>query len=270
MGHQQKIILSTNIAETSVTIPNVRHMIDTGFANRMFYYPDINSNELPTTRILKACADQRAGRGGRTGDTTAYRLYTQTDFDEFSEFPIPETMQSSLVELNFYGKIMTDSKTNEFWKKAISPPPAENISKGVEILKKMKVFDETENLTRLGKMLINIPLKIKYRKMVLYALILRTLDPVLNLVSILSLEDAFQGRLEACSTCSKHTGAEGATTVNKAPNTIGNGAKRQMNTVKFWLEPALTHSNSQHRVMKIANNLNLEKCWLMKLGATTW
>ncbi len=48
-----------------------------------------------------------------------------------------------------------------------------------------------------------------------------------------------QGRLEACSTCSKHTGAEGATTVNKAPNAIGNGAKRQMNTVKFWLEPAL-------------------------------
>jgi hypothetical protein len=48
-----------------------------------------------------------------------------------------------------------------------------------------------------------------------------------------------QGRLEACSTCSKHTGAEGATTLNKAPNAIGNGAKRQMNTVKFWLEPAL-------------------------------
>jgi hypothetical protein len=48
-----------------------------------------------------------------------------------------------------------------------------------------------------------------------------------------------QGRLEACSTCSKHTGAEGAATVNKAPNAIRNGAKRQMNTVKFWLEPAL-------------------------------
>jgi hypothetical protein len=48
-----------------------------------------------------------------------------------------------------------------------------------------------------------------------------------------------QRRLEACSTCSKHTGAEGAATVNKAPNAIGNGAKRQMNTVKFWLEPAL-------------------------------
>jgi hypothetical protein len=50
----------------------------------------------------------------------------------------------------------------------------------------------------------------------------------------------WQGRLEACSTCSKHTGIEGAATVNKAPNAIGNGAKRQMNTVKFWLEPALS------------------------------
>ncbi len=51
-----------------------------------------------------------------------------------------------------------------------------------------------------------------------------------------------QGRLEACSTCSKHTGAEGVATVNKAPNALGNGAKRQMNTVKFWLEPALKKS----------------------------
>jgi hypothetical protein len=49
----------------------------------------------------------------------------------------------------------------------------------------------------------------------------------------------WQGRLEACSTCSKHTGADGAASVNKAPNALGNGAKRQMNTVKFWLEPAL-------------------------------
>ncbi len=60
-----------------------------------------------------------------------------------------------------------------------------------------------------------------------------------------------QGRLEACSTCSKHTGAEGVATVNKAPNALGNGAKRQMNTVKFWLEPALNIKVNQESISEI-------------------
>jgi len=98
-ARQQKIIVATNLAETSITVPGIRTVLDTGLARIAHYNVRAGTTGLPVTRISKASCDQRAGRCGRTGPGTCIRLYSEEDYLSRPEFILPEILRSNLAEV---------------------------------------------------------------------------------------------------------------------------------------------------------------------------
>ncbi|XP_031621966.1 3'-5' RNA helicase YTHDC2-like [Contarinia nasturtii] len=188
----RKIILSTNIAETSVTIEDVVHVIDAGKAKEKQYDPLTESSGLILKSISKACAKQRAGCAGRTQNGYAYRLYSLQQYEEMEEYTLPEIQRIPLTEICLKTKILAPYISIEnFLNKGLEPPPRENIRQSIELLKKIDALDTDERLTYLGNHLINMPVDSQLGKMILYSIALQCIDPVVTIVSGISHQDPF-------------------------------------------------------------------------------
>ncbi|XP_057659878.1 3'-5' RNA helicase YTHDC2-like [Diorhabda carinulata] len=194
LGNKRKIILSTNIAETSITIDDVVFVIDVGKAKEKCFDAYNKVSSLQTKWISQACANQRKGRAGRTRPGMCFRLYSKQRYDNMDVERIPEILRVSLEELCLHAKILApdDMNINNFLSLAPDAPSANSIKVAIENLQFLGALDKEEDLTRLGAYLSQLTIEPQLGKMLIYGIIFRCLEPILTLVATLSHKDPFQ------------------------------------------------------------------------------
>ncbi|KAI9990135.1 hypothetical protein PInf_020561 [Phytophthora infestans] len=186
----RKCIVSTNIAETSLTVDGIKYVIDTGFCKVKVYNPKIGMDALQVSPISQQNANQRAGRAGRTGPGVAYRLYTQRQFvNELLEAQIPEIQRTNLGYVVLLLKSLGVSNLLEF--DFMDPPPQDNITNSMYQLWVLGALDNTGELTEIGKKMVVFPLDPPLAKMLLFSEQLGCTTEVLIVVSMLSVPSVF-------------------------------------------------------------------------------
>lgn len=164
--NKRKIILSTNISETSVTIDNISIVIDSGFRKKLIYDIGSGMNRLVTERIALDSADQRKGRAGRTRNGICFRLWTKEEELNFSKSTQPEILSSDLTNLVLTINKFGSCAQNLFW---INPPLPNSISKAEEILFLLGAIDNEKKITSLGNLMGEFPLPARLSAMILKA-----------------------------------------------------------------------------------------------------
>lgn len=167
-------------------------MVDVGKVKQQTYDSISESTCLTSTDISQACAKQRSGRAGRIRNGFCYRLYSLEQYEAMEKYTLPEILRVPLTEICLNAKILSgDLSIKEFLLKALQPPSIKNICQSIELLKKINALDENENITYLGLHLANMPVDCQLGKMILYSIVLRCLDPIVTIVSALSVKDPF-------------------------------------------------------------------------------
>ena len=184
---KRRIILSTNIAETSITVPNVRFVIDTGKVRISRYSFRSKIQRLPIESISRASADQRAGRSGRTMPGICYRLYTQNDYDGRSAYTDPEILRTSLasVILRMLDLRIGNIDTFSF----VDQPDSRQISDGYQLLQELRALSSAKRLTEIGRFIVKFQIEPRLAKMLLEAANLDVLNEVIIIVAGLSIQD---------------------------------------------------------------------------------
>jgi len=183
----RRIVLATNVAETSLTVPGIRYVIDTGLARVKRYSYRNKVEQLQVEPISQAAARQRAGRCGRVAAGVCVRLYDEADFNARPPFTDPEILRSSLagVILRMKSLRLTDVESFPF----IEPPPNKAISDGYALLQELGALDEDKRLTRVGDALARLPLDPRIGRMLVAARDLGCLREVLMIAAALSVQD---------------------------------------------------------------------------------
>eukprot|EP00981_Chlorochromonas_danica_P005586 scaffold1159_cov160-Ochromonas_danica.AAC.8 len=187
---QRKCIVSTNIAETSLTVDGIRYVVDTGYAKVKVYNPKIGMDALQVVPESQANANQRSGRAGRTGPGYCYRLFTERQFvAEMLPNQIPEIQRTNLgnVVLLLKSLGIEDLLAFDF----MDPPPQENILNSMYQLWVLGALNNTGSLTNLGRKMVEFPLDPPLAKMVLFAEELDCTMEILIIVSMLSIPGIF-------------------------------------------------------------------------------
>lgn len=180
----RKVVLATNIAETSITIDGIRHVIDSGYAKESTYNPKTGLSSLTVSPISRASANQRAGRAGRTSAGFCYRLYTKHAFyNDLSEAAEPEIQRSNLDGVVLTLKSLGISNLLDF--EFIDPPSSDALIKSLEGLYALGALDSNGALTRLGRRMAELPLDIKLSKAMLESEKFGCRDEILSIVSVL-------------------------------------------------------------------------------------
>jgi ATP-dependent RNA helicase DHX36 len=188
----RKVILSTNIAETSVTIPDIQHVVDTGKLREKRYDQVRGITKLQCTWISKSNAKQRAGRAGRVQNGNYYALYTRARFESFRAIGLPEMLRSDLQEvcLDIKAQAFT-SPIQEFLAASIEPPSPEAVNGAVIRLKEMQALTEDEHITHLGRLLASLPIHPSLGKMIVLGVIFHCLDPMVILGAAMNERSIF-------------------------------------------------------------------------------
>ncbi|KAL5544898.1 hypothetical protein UlMin_008682 [Ulmus minor] len=187
----RKIVLATNMAETSITINDVVFVVDCGKAKETSYDALNNTPCLLPSWISKAAARQRRGRAGRVQPGECYHLYPRCVYDAFSDYQLPELLRTPLQSLCLQIKSLRLGSISEFLSRALQPPEPLSVQNAVEYLKIIGALDEDENLTILGRNLSMLPVEPKLGKMLILGAIFNCLDPVMTVVAGLSARDPF-------------------------------------------------------------------------------
>jgi ATP-dependent helicase HrpA len=183
----RRIVLSTNVAETSLTVPGIRYVVDAGLARVKRYSYRNKVEQLQIEPIAQSAANQRAGRCGRVADGVCIRLYDEQDFLQRPKFTEPEILRSSLASVILRMKTLhlADVETFPF----IEPPLARAIADGYQLLQELGAVDEYNQITSLGHKLAKLPLDPRVGRMILAALDNVCLNEVLIIASALSVQD---------------------------------------------------------------------------------
>ncbi|XP_061836673.2 3'-5' RNA helicase YTHDC2 isoform X1 [Nerophis lumbriciformis] len=187
----RKIILSTNIAETSITINDVVFVIDSGKVKEKSFDTVSRVSMLKTVWISKASALQRKGRAGRCQPGICFHLFSQLRFSNMQEFQVPQLLRMPLQELCLQTKLLAPCPVLEFLSKAPQPPPLHAVRSAVQMLKTIDALNQNEDLTDLGFHLADLPVEPHLGKMVLCAVVLKCLDPILTIACTLGYRDPF-------------------------------------------------------------------------------
>ncbi|KAL2324155.1 hypothetical protein Fmac_023213 [Flemingia macrophylla] len=187
----RKIVLATNIAETSITINDVVFVLDCGKAKETSYDALNNTPCLLPTWISKVSAQQRRGRAGRVQPGECYHLYPRCVYDAFAEYQLPEILRTPLQSLCLQIKSLRFGSISEFLSRALQSPEVLAVQNAIEYLKIIGALDENENLTILGRYLTMLPMEPKLGKMLILGAIFNCLDPILTVVAGLSVRDPF-------------------------------------------------------------------------------
>jgi len=188
----RKIIFSTNIAETSVTIPDVQYVVDTGKMREKQYEQQRRITQLVCTWVSRSNSKQRAGRAGRVQNGNYYALFTTKRLDSLRAAGLPEMLRSDLQEicLDIKAQGFTDPVA-QFLAEAIEPPTPAAVEASMQQLKMLQALDEAERLTPLGRVLATLPVEPALGKMILLGVIFRCLDPMLILGALSSTREIF-------------------------------------------------------------------------------
>ena len=186
-GNKPRIVLATNVAETSLTVPGIRCVIDSGHARISRYSHKSKIQRLPIERISQASANQRAGRCGRVAEGICIRLYSKEDYLARPEFTEPEILRTNLssVILQMAALKLGDIEDFPF----VEPPEDKMIRDGKNALFEVDALDKQGQLTDTGKQLAKIPTDPKLARMLLAASELNSLHEVSIIVSALSIQD---------------------------------------------------------------------------------
>ncbi|MQM15968.1 hypothetical protein Taro_048919 [Colocasia esculenta] len=187
----RKIVLATNMAETSITINDVVFVVDCGKAKETSYDALNNTPCLLPSWISKASARQRRGRAGRVQPGECYHLYPRCVYDSFAEYQLPELLRTPLQSLCLQIKSLHLGSISDFLSRALRSPEPLSVQNAVEYLKVIGALDEREELTVLGRLLSMLPVEPKLGKMLIFGAIFNCLDPILIVVAGLSVRDPF-------------------------------------------------------------------------------
>jgi len=186
----RKCIVATNIAETSLTVDGIFYVIDTGYGKMKVYNPRMGMDALQVFPVSRAAADQRAGRAGRTGPGTCYRLYTESAYlNEMLPAPVPEIQRTNLGNVVLLLKSLKIENLLDF--DFMDPPPQENILNSMYQLWVLGALNNVGSLTELGWKMVEFPLDPPLAKMLLMGEQLGCIDEVLTIVSMLSVPTVF-------------------------------------------------------------------------------
>ena len=191
---RRKIVVATNIAETSLTIPGIRYVIDSGLARMSRYSPRTRTKRLPIEPVSQSSADQRKGRSGRVAAGICVRLYSEEDYQARPRYTQPEIQRCNLAEVILRMKAfgIGDIETFPF----LNPPQPKAIQAGYQVLRELGALDEERNLTAQGLKLARLPVDPTVGRMILQAETEGILPAVMVIAAGLSIPDPRDRPLE--------------------------------------------------------------------------
>ncbi len=182
-----RIVLATNVAETSLTVPGIRYVIDPGTARISRYSPRSKIQRLPVEKISQASANQRAGRCGRVMAGVCVRLYAEEDYQSRPAFTDPEILRTHLAAVILQMSALNLGRPEEF--PFVDPPDSRQISDGFRLLFELNAVDEQRRITDLGRQLAKLPVDPRLGRMLLAAQREGGLREVLVIVAALAIQD---------------------------------------------------------------------------------
>jgi ATP-dependent RNA helicase DHX8/PRP22 len=186
----RKVVIATNIAETSITIDNIYYVIDPGFVKQNAYDPKLGMDSLVITPISQAQAKQRAGRAGRTGPGKCFRLYTEAAYQsEMLPTSIPEIQRQNLSNTILMLKAMGINDLLHF--DFMDPPPTNTMLTALEELYALSALDDEGLLTRLGRKMADFPMEPALAKVLIASVDMGCSDEMLSIVAMLSVTSVF-------------------------------------------------------------------------------
>jgi ATP-dependent helicase HrpA len=183
----RRIVLSTNVAETSLTVPGIRYVVDPGYARISRYAPKTRIQRLPIEAVSQASADQRKGRCGRVGPGVCIRLYSEEDFNSRPRFTEPEVLRTNLASVILQMKSLKLGGIEDF--PFIDPPDTRLIRDGYGTLLELGAVDDRNELTPLGRELARLPVDPRLGRMIMASIQEGCLAEVLIITAALSVQD---------------------------------------------------------------------------------
>ncbi len=185
--HKPKIVVATNVAETSVTVPGIRYVIDSGLARISSYQPRSRTMRLPIERVSRASCDQRSGRSGRVGPGLCIRLYSEEDYLDRIEYTPPEIQRSNLAEVILQMIALDLGDPHDF--PFLDPPHRASISEGFRTLKELGAINEKNRLTGYGKIMSRLPIDPVISRIIIEARTFDCLTEIVIIAAALAIQD---------------------------------------------------------------------------------
>lgn len=186
-GQQRRIVLATNVAETSLTVPGIRYVVDPGFARISRYSLRNKVQRLPIEKISQSSANQRSGRCGRVAAGIAIRLYSEDDFKNRPAFTDPEVLRTNLASVILQMSALNLGEPANF--PFINPPLPKMINDGFRLLEELGAVNKQRALTKTGRQLAKLPIDPRIGRMVIAGQKLNCLTEILIIASALSIQD---------------------------------------------------------------------------------
>ncbi|GLQ95825.1 ATP-dependent RNA helicase HrpA [Dyella mobilis] len=186
-GPKRRVVLATNVAETSLTVPRIRYVIDTGTARVKRYSQRSQLERLHVEPVSQAAADQRKGRCGRVGPGICYRLYDEADYASRAAYTDPELLRSSLANVILRMLSLQLGEVDEF--PFLESPDPRVVADGYRRLAEIGAIDDARQLTAIGRTLARLPIDVQLARMLVEAEKLGSLRELLTIVAFLSIQD---------------------------------------------------------------------------------
>ncbi|KAJ0453624.1 putative RNA helicase [Helianthus annuus] len=254
----RKIVISTNIAETSLTIDGIVYVIDPGFAKQKVYNPRVRVESLLVSPISKASAHQRSGRAGRTQPGKCFRLYTEKSFNnDLQPQTYPEILRSNLANTVLTLKKLGIDDLVHF--DFMDPPAPETLMRALEVLNYLGALDDEGNLTKLGEIMSEFPLDPQMGKMLVVSPEFKCSNEILSIAAMLSVPNCFVRPREAQKAADEakarfgHVDGDHLTLLNVYH------AYKQNNDDQSWCYDNFVN----HRAMKSADNVRQQLARIM-------
>ena len=193
-GRKRRVVIATNVAESSLTVPRVRFVIDPGTARISRYSPRSKTQRLPIEAVSQASADQRKGRCGRVGPGICVRLFSEQDYLSRDRFTMPEIQRTNLASAILQMKALRLGELEDF--PLIDPPKPEGIRDGYRTLFELRAIDDKQELTEVGRRLSRLPVDPRIGRMILAAGEEGCLHEVLIIAAALEVQDPRERPLE--------------------------------------------------------------------------
>ncbi|KIY51989.1 P-loop containing nucleoside triphosphate hydrolase protein [Fistulina hepatica ATCC 64428] len=187
-----KIVVTTNVAETSITINDIVYVIDSGKVKEIHYDPAGNITRLEETWVTRAAARQRRGRAGRTQAGFCYKLFTRPYEEKMVQFPVPEILRVPLESISLSVKVTREEEdVKEFLRRAIDPPDVSSLDRAWKTLQEIGAIDANNGLTGLGRHMAMLPVDLKIGKMLVLGAVFRCIAPILTIAALLQSKPLF-------------------------------------------------------------------------------
>ena len=183
----RRVVLATNVAETSVTVPGIRYVVDPGTARISRWSARLKIQQLPIEPVSQASADQRKGRCGRLSEGVCIRLYSEEDFEQRPRYTDPEIQRTSLAAVILQMAVNGLGDVEDF--PFLDPPDRRQVRDGITLLQELGALDGERRLTQIGRRLAELPVDPRMGRMVLEADRLRCVEEVIVIAAALSIQD---------------------------------------------------------------------------------